>query len=80
MPDVEAKWETKTRGLLKRFENAMGGDSLRLKHCSRAYIPAVYIHSKKCCLANSLSAGIRVSGWVGSVSLLIGPTNTKHII
>ena len=35
MPDVEAKWETKTRGLLKRFENAMGGDSLRLEDLDR---------------------------------------------
>ena len=34
-PDVEAKWETKTRGLLKRFENAMGGDSLRLEDLDR---------------------------------------------
>ena len=35
LPDVEAKWETKTRGLLKRFENAMGGDSLRLEDLDR---------------------------------------------
>jgi len=35
LPDVEAKWETKTRGLLKRFENAMGGDSIRLEDLDR---------------------------------------------
>ena len=38
LPDVEAKWERKTRGLLRRFENAVDGHNTRLQNLDRQMV------------------------------------------
>ena len=38
LPDVEAKWECKTRGLLRRFEKAVDGHNTRLQDLDRQMV------------------------------------------